>query len=429
MRIKFNAPDNALTISSRGNVGMGTTNPYAKLTVDSYTDSQIQRLRNKQGYFDIDVTKSIDLDSGKDKAVIYSTDTNKFQYTKPISINKVVLESKEKNGAVGIDFKPNHNSKKLGAVQISSSHNKTGNSEGAYLYLGRRDINTGKDLKHVSYDVDGNIGIGTTNPDAKLHIVTDTNSSTDNGVKFKAGGPNNSHSAWGPSNDWYIRSGHSNGKVILQDTGGNVGIGTSAPAAKLHNVGSMRNDGTSTLNGNLTVNGNTSLKGSLGVSGSSNFDGSITGNDFTFKNNGADWRHRSGGDAAIVNSKNYDTLMIVGRGDGTRRIGMWDDVTVHKNLNINGKTCMNGVCIEGGDIQELVGAVKGLASQMDSFEKVKGGPPKYQKISDNGWGSSKSAKCPSGHYQCGTWIRHEGKQGGGDDTGVNGLGIYCCSFY
>jgi hypothetical protein len=55
-------------------------------------------------------------------------------------------------------------------------------------------------------------------------------------AKFRVSG-NTSHIGHSTNRDWYIRSGLSAGKVILQDTGGNVGIGTSSPYAKLHIVG------------------------------------------------------------------------------------------------------------------------------------------------------------------------------------------------
>ena len=45
-----------------------------------------------------------------------------------------------------------------------------------------------------------------------------------------------SHADYGANGDWYIRSGSSVGKVILQDSGCNVGIGTATPYAKLHVV-------------------------------------------------------------------------------------------------------------------------------------------------------------------------------------------------
>jgi hypothetical protein len=40
-------------------------------------------------------------------------------------------------------------------------------------------------------------------------------------------GSNQSHVHWGPTGDWYIRSAAATGKVVLQDTGGSVSIGTS----------------------------------------------------------------------------------------------------------------------------------------------------------------------------------------------------------
>ena len=46
-------------------------------------------------------------------------------------------------------------------------------------------------------------------------------------------GPNWSHIHRGKTGDWYIRSAAKSGKVIIQDTGGNVGIGTDNPTKNL----------------------------------------------------------------------------------------------------------------------------------------------------------------------------------------------------
>src|SRR5207302_6195856 len=80
------------------------------------------------------------------------------------------------------------------------------------------------------------VGIGVTAPLATLHVVSFSNTAADNTATFEAPtiGSNQSHIHWGTTGDWYIRSAVGTGKVILQDTGGNVGIGTATPSARLH---------------------------------------------------------------------------------------------------------------------------------------------------------------------------------------------------
>ncbi len=82
----------------------------------------------------------------------------------------------------------------------------------------------------------GRVGIGTSSPLARLDVVANTAGSGNNTARFSAPdiGPNQSHIHWGPNGDWYIRSAHAQGRVIIQDTGGVVGIGTSVPNHRLH---------------------------------------------------------------------------------------------------------------------------------------------------------------------------------------------------
>ena len=84
--------------------------------------------------------------------------------------------------------------------------------------------------QRISLDTDGNVGIGTTDPGYKL-VVNGTSLFSG---EMRWGLGHYSYAGYSTNKDWYIRSGSSSGKVIIQDTGGNVGVGTASPAAKFH---------------------------------------------------------------------------------------------------------------------------------------------------------------------------------------------------
>ena len=96
----------------------------------------------------------------------------------------------------------------------------------------------------------GNVGIGTASPLGKLHVSTGVDESVGN-IEFFIGGTNGSNARTGkiikntssPYEMTIRASNYSNGNnLILNDTGGNVGIGTTSPAGKLHvNAGTNRN--------------------------------------------------------------------------------------------------------------------------------------------------------------------------------------------
>jgi hypothetical protein len=87
----------------------------------------------------------------------------------------------------------------------------------------------------MTFTSQGKIGIGLINPVALFQLNSLSTNSTDNGLRFSASniGPNHSHIFWGLTGDWYVRSASNSGKVIIQDQGGNVGIGTTNPTEKL----------------------------------------------------------------------------------------------------------------------------------------------------------------------------------------------------
>lgn len=88
---------------------------------------------------------------------------------------------------------------------------------------------------HIFKNNAGNVGIGISAPFAPLHVNSTTAGSADNTAHFSAPGigPNSSHIHWGTTGDWYIRSASASGKLVLQDLGGRVGIGTTNPASLL----------------------------------------------------------------------------------------------------------------------------------------------------------------------------------------------------
>jgi hypothetical protein len=81
----------------------------------------------------------------------------------------------------------------------------------------------------------GGVGINMA-PSATFHVRSERNTAIDNTATFINPflGPNGSHIHFGTNGDWYIRSAKGAGKVVLQDSGGNVGVGLNQPIHALH---------------------------------------------------------------------------------------------------------------------------------------------------------------------------------------------------
>jgi hypothetical protein len=103
-------------------------------------------------------------------------------------------------------------------------------------YANRGDNTFG--AEHLRIKANGNTGIGTATPRTKLEVAGNADQfGTAVFGAAPAKGPHLSHIHWDPTGDWYIRSAATAGKVVIQDTGGNTGIGTSNPQTKLNVVG------------------------------------------------------------------------------------------------------------------------------------------------------------------------------------------------
>jgi hypothetical protein len=111
--------------------------------------------------------------------------------------------------------------------------------------------------------------------------------------------------------------------TYLARDGGNVGIGTTGPVAKLDVNGTVNVAGTATLRAGVT--------GAMGIIP-----------------NYAAWASYGTGDggAAIYNDAGaYQGLMLVGNnsGGGLRRVKVWDEFTVNGNSIIAGRDTMNEI--------------------------------------------------------------------------------------
>ena len=95
-------------------------------------------------------------------------------------------------------------------------------------------VNSALRMKIIS---NGNVGIGTTSPNYKLEVNGTSHFTSEMTIQTDT---YKTHFGYGTNGDIYLRSSENAGKVILQDTGGNVGIGTDSPSEKLEVVGTIK---------------------------------------------------------------------------------------------------------------------------------------------------------------------------------------------
>ncbi|MEG4120994.1 hypothetical protein QUA43_26445 [Microcoleus sp. N9_B4] len=83
--------------------------------------------------------------------------------------------------------------------------------------------------------IGGKVGIGTTSPSAKLEVKLADTTTTDSSLKLEHNGSNFTVSPHrGGGNNSTIIQNTGGGSLIINPSSGNVGIGTTAPSAKLH---------------------------------------------------------------------------------------------------------------------------------------------------------------------------------------------------
>lgn len=187
-----------LVVTGEGNVGIGTSSPISKLHI----------------YDDVNSSLSLRIQNA-------NTGTG--------AATKLYFDGSNHAG-ISV-FGPSFS----GSENVMRIFNNRNSPDGSIDFV----VNGGKKMV---IDNTGNVGIGTPTPHSKLHVISTTTSGADNTAKFEATsiGSNASHIHYGTKGDWYIRSAASDGKVIIQDFGGNVGIGTNSPDATLHVEGTVK---------------------------------------------------------------------------------------------------------------------------------------------------------------------------------------------
>lgn len=222
-----------MRIESNGNVGVGTTTPYEKLSIVgnlSTTDSMTINADDTWSGFYADTASN-----NKDGQFIFIRSRG----------TRAARAYVQNDDPIGEIYFRDHTDSSGGAfISGVSTETHTASAKGTKLSFNTVPNGSTSSATAMTISSDGNVGIGTNNPSRPLHvsassgatiILENTSSGADlkkryiNTGTFAAGSM-----AFGKFSD--DMSGVSNHMLI--DTSGNVGIGTTAPEANLHVVGS-----------------------------------------------------------------------------------------------------------------------------------------------------------------------------------------------
>ncbi len=290
-----NATVDVMTLKGNGNVGIGTTSPNAKIDLVGG-----------------DVTGGLKISADKVTSAFFAfgADANETRITstsyggyKPLTIHTGGSESMriDSSGNVGIGTTSPGSKLSIGGTtgSYSSGIGFEPTGTGARVYRTfiatdggfRFDDVTAGFLTRLAITSSGNVGIGTTSPDAKLQVAggglivgttshTKSNNAFSNGnISLDNGSTTDSpgiHFYYGNNTNFGIDAhttgfrfvynlDEAGGNVLLNITSsGNVGIGTTSPTDKL------------TVNGNLSIFGNKIYNGSASNSAGVSFPSSTT---------------------------------------------------------------------------------------------------------------------------------------------------------
>ncbi len=347
---------------STGNVGIGTTSPNEKLTIlgSAATTFQGAGIYNSYTYGNADKAESR-FNLGKLESSTYqpmgaigasptaNTDSADGYLSFYTRVSQSVTEKMRitSGGNVGIGTtSPSYKLDVNGATQIQNELILSTNDAAFRLYrttgVNYFDWSSGQDLRFstvtsiggagrstaVTFLSTGEVGIGTTSPASKLQINVGTNqnvaiNSTGGVARISAYDDAVANSVPLIINGSDLRL-HNNSAEAVRITGGNVGIGTTSPAEKLHAIGNIKIEQTSNVSAILTLNPNS---GALGTGYQWNLVGvnSVASYAFQIREASTAYLHINnsagggGGNVGIGTTAPYTTLTI-GTTDATAEI-------------------------------------------------------------------------------------------------------------
>ena len=258
-----------MRITSSGNVGIGTDSPAAKLEVYSGTlNNQLYLVSPDTGQSGINFGGTTAKTKGRisysDNSDAMSFNTASSERMRIISNGKVGIGTTSPQDALDIDwdtegvatdrsgirvraYRPHLNLIDRSGYSTSNGHNFQIKADRAKLQFNATSADDETfDLTRMVIDKDGNVGIGTTSPGAKLNVAGDVlinASANSNSLKVYRGALQ-TLSLWNATNGAILSlsSDTVTNSISLDsranqnsyiNTGGNVGIGTTSPNDKL----------------------------------------------------------------------------------------------------------------------------------------------------------------------------------------------------